>query len=72
MTHQCVDCEEGVFTKRKKKQVKSDKIGKDITQYLHSKEMKGGKDEVEFKIQQVILCWCLSFTVFIHQPIINR
>ena len=54
MDHQCVDCEEGVFTKRKKKQIKINKIGKDITQYLHSKEMKGGKNEVEFKIQQVI------------------
>ena len=36
---------------RTTKQVKSSKIGKDITHYLHRQDMKGGKDEVEGKIE---------------------
>ena len=35
MTHKCNDGEDEVFSKRKKKQIKSSKIGKDITHYLH-------------------------------------
>ena len=37
--------------KRKQKQIKSSKIGKDITHYLHKQSMKGGKDEVEQKLR---------------------
>ena len=32
--HECVDCDEGVFTNRKKKEVKSSKVGKDITLFM--------------------------------------
>ena len=42
-----------MFSKKKKKQVKSSKIGKGITHYLHKQDMKGGKAEVEGKIEQV-------------------
>ena len=51
--HKCTDSEEGVFSKKKKKHVKYPKIGKDITHYLHRQDMKGGKDEVEGKIEQL-------------------
>ena len=51
--HKCNDSEDEVFSKKKKKQVKSSKIGKDITHYLHRQDMKGGKDEVDGKIEQL-------------------
>ena len=44
--HKCEQCEEGVCNKKKKKQVKSSRIGKDIAHYLNRQDMKGGKDEV--------------------------
>jgi hypothetical protein len=43
----------GRLAKKKKKQVKSPKIGKDITHHLHKQDMKGGKDEVEGKTEQL-------------------
>ena len=46
--HEC--CKE-CLSNRKQKQVKSSKIGKDITHYLHKQSMKGGKDEVEQKLR---------------------
>ena len=51
--HKCEQCEDGECSKRKKKQVKSSKIGKDITHYLNRQDMKGGKDEVDGKIEQL-------------------
>ena len=33
--------------------MKSSKIGKDITHYLHRQDMKGCKDEVEGNIEQL-------------------
>ena len=48
-SHVCNDCDDGVFSKKNKKQVKSSKIGKDLQRYLYRQEMKGGKDEVESK-----------------------
>ena len=53
-THICNDCDDGVFSKQQKKQVKSSKIGKDLSHYLNTQEMKGGKQEIEQKIKQVI------------------
>ena len=47
--HEC--CQEDEGSKRKQKQTKSSKIGKDLTHYLHKLSMKGGKDEVEQKLQ---------------------
>jgi hypothetical protein len=49
--HECCqeDCSNG--SNRKQKQLKSSKIGKDLTHYLHQQSMKGGKDEVEQKLQ---------------------
>ena len=49
--HECCqeDCSNG--SNRKQKQIKSSKIGKDLTHYLHKQSMKGGKDEVEQKLQ---------------------
>ena len=43
----------GCLAKKKKKQVKSSKIGKGLTLHLHKQDMKGGKDEVEGKIEQL-------------------
>ena len=51
--HKCEQCEEGVCNKKKKKQVKSSRIGKDIAHYLNRQDMKGGKDEVDGKIDQL-------------------
>jgi len=52
-THECCDnCCEALTTK-KNKQEKSKKIGKDITHFLSRQDMKGGKDEVEGKIEQL-------------------
>ena len=45
--HVCNDCDDGVFSTKQKKQVKSSKIGKDLSHYMNSQEMKGGKAEVE-------------------------
>ena len=52
-SHKCNDSEDEVFSKKKKKQVKSSKIGKDITHYLHRQYMKGGNDEVDGKTEQL-------------------
>ena len=47
--HEC--CQECCLSNRKQKQIKSSKIGKDLTHYLHQQSMKGGKDEVEQKLK---------------------
>ena len=51
--HKCNDSEDECFSKKNKKQVKSSKIGKDIAHYLHKQDIKGGKDEVYGKIEQL-------------------
>ena len=51
--HKCEQCEDGGCSKRKKKQVTNSKIGKDIAHYLNRQDMKGGKDEIESKIEQL-------------------
>ena len=47
--HEC--CQEDCLSSRKQKQIKSSKIGKDLTHYLHQQSMRGGKDEVEQQLQ---------------------
>jgi len=49
--HECSQEDDCKGSKRKQKQTKSSKIGKDLTHYLHKLSMKGGKDEVEQKLQ---------------------
>ena len=50
--HVC--CEDAGTKRRKIVQNKSKRIGKDLAHYLHKEAMKGGKDEVEKKLQQEI------------------
>ena len=50
--HVCEECEDGIFNNKKKKQIKSSKIGKEMSHYLHHQEMKGGKQEIDKKIQK--------------------
>ena len=49
--HECCQEANCKGSNKKQKQNKSSKIGKDLTHYLHRQSMKGGKDEVEQKLQ---------------------
>ena len=52
--HVCQECEDGTFNSKKKKQVKSSKIGKELSHYLHYQDMKGGQQEIDRKVKKFL------------------
>ena len=52
--HVCQECEDDTLNCKKKKQVKSSKIGKELSHYLHYQDMKGGQQEVDRKVKKFL------------------